>query len=533
MSRKDKVIFYALVTIGLALTFVFGIAWFLPQHIPHNFGGIWHIFDVLLFIAVSYVVWHQICTELLLWLISEKIKTPVCVEPGRGLRVAFITTLVPKSEPLELLHRILPALIAVDYKHDTWLLDEGNSEGAKAICKQYGVKYFTRRGLERYNTKGGQFAMKTKGGNHNAWYDAHGHQYDVVAQIDTDFIPNEDFLIKTLGYFSDPEVGFVGTPQIYGNTDRSFVARGAAEQSYSFYGPILQGLYGRNMTMLIGANHVIRVAALKDVNYYGAHLTEDLLTGMMLHSKRWKSVYVPEALASGEGPETWMAFFNQQMRWAFGSMHILFNHSPKLLKKMTWEQRRYYFMMLQHYFTGVAMMAGTVLLLLNLLFGIATASMGLNVMFYYVSLIVWQLFISTWLQRFNILPEKEKGLMLPGKVVCVASWPIYFLAFVGVVRGKHLTFKVTPKGNGQESYVPLRVFTPHLVVGTVTALGLGASFITHHQSPIIIFWAFTTILTMYGISFGAWANGLVTSRKQKAFSANNFDSSQPQLDTGF
>ncbi|QQR52876.1 hypothetical protein IPG36_02045 [bacterium] len=54
--------------------------------------------------------------------------------------------------------------------------------------------------------------------------------------------------------------------------------------------------------MLIGANHVIRVDALKSVGYYSAHITEDLLTGMKLHAHGWTSRYVPEVLAIGEGP---------------------------------------------------------------------------------------------------------------------------------------------------------------------------------------------------------------------------------------
>jgi cellulose synthase (UDP-forming) len=512
MRTKHKIAFYTLVGIGLLLTALFGVAWFWPGNMPHNFGGWSHIFDFILYITVSYIVWQQICTELLLWMITEKIERPKRKKPQPGLKVAFITTFVPGSEPVELLERILPALKDADYPHDVWLLDEGRSKEAWAVCQRLGLKYFTRNGNPKYNTDGGKFAVKTKGGNHNAWYDAFGHQYDIVAQIDTDFIPRKDFLTKTLGYFNDPRVAFVGTPQIYGNTKRSFVAKGAAEQLYTFYGPILQGLHGRGMTMMLGANHVVRVAALKEIGYYEAHLTEDLLTGMTLHSNGWKSIYVPERLAVGEGPETWMAYFNQQMRWAFGCMDILFKHSLKLLKRMDWEQRRYYFMMMQHYFSGVAMGLGVVILLLHFLFGIAAATMGLTVILYYIPVILWQVAITMWLQRFNVSPKKEKGLLLAGRVISVAAWPIYLLAFIGVIRGKRLSFKVTPKGKNQESYTPLGIFMPHLVIGLVTALGLEISFGTHHQNPIIVFWALTTILLLLGTALGAWIAGVIKSR---------------------
>ena len=145
-------------------------------------------------------------------------------------------------------------------------------------------------------------------------------------------MPSPNFLTKTLGYFSDPKVAFVGTPQVYGNTRRSFVARGAAQQLYSFYGPLMRGLGAVGACNMIGANHIVRVAALRDIGSYAGHLTEDLLTGMRLHSHGWTSRYVPTPLAVGEGPETWAAYFNQQTRWAFGCMDILRTHSLKLVR---------------------------------------------------------------------------------------------------------------------------------------------------------------------------------------------------------
>jgi len=520
MNRIDRCIFYSLVGVGLLLTATFALLWFWPTSIPDNFTGLPHVLDFLFFAAVSYVVWHQISMEVLTWMIAEKIKHPKPLAPPAGLKVAFITTFVPGSEPVSLLHRILPALLAADYPHDTWLLDEGRSKEAWQVCQQYSVKYFSRQGLSHYNTPNGKFATRTKGGNHNAWYDAYGHRYDVVAQIDTDFIPHKDFLTKTLGYFRDPAVAFVGTPQIYGNEHRSFVAKGAAEQQYNFYGPVLKGLYGRDTMMLLGANHVIRVAALKDIDYYEGHLTEDLLTGMTLHGGGWKSVYVPAPLAEGEGPETWVAYFNQQMRWAFGCIDILLNHSKPLFRRMSWERRRYYFLMMQHYFNGLAMAVGVATVIASLVFGISFASMGLDVILVYALLVAWQLLVGLWLQRYNIRPSGERGLLLAGKIVSIAAWPVYFMALVGVLRGKRISFKVTPKGEGQDMRVPLSVFLPHLIIGFLVAVALAASFKTHYQSPVIVFWAVVTVVSMWGVAFGAWATGLASSRRSRRLLAS-------------
>ncbi len=498
-SKNTQFVFSAL---ALTLVTLFACWWFRPIHLPQNFTGIARIFDVILFLLVSFIIFHPIIMEVLTWLISSHIKEVDQESPAPGLRVAFITTIVPASESLELLHKCLPAMILADYPHDTWLLDEGNSEEVKKICELYGVNHFSRHGNTGYNTKVGKFT-RTKGGNHNSWYDAFGNDYDVVAQIDTDFVPETSFLTKTLGYFNDAQVAFVGTPQIYGNTENSLIARGAAEQQYNFYGSVLRGLSGMGVTLLIGANHVIRVSALKDVDHYSAHITEDLLTGMKLHSKGWKSVYLPYALAIGEGPNSWESYFNQQMRWAYGCMDILFNHSGKLFKKMNLRCKMYYFFLQQHYFSGIAMALSIILLNLYFFSGLRAADVDFFRFFVFYSFVLLTSWLmSVWLQHYHIQREDEGSLLLAGSIINVAAWPIWFIAFISVLIRKRLTYKVTPKGEQKNSSSSLlKVFFPHLLFGSVAGMGLIASLFTHWQSPAMIFWAVSSMLLMLFVPF--------------------------------
>ncbi len=154
-----------------------------------------------------------------------------------------------------------------------------------------------------------------------------------MAQVDTDFKVRRDFLTRTLGYFNDQRIAFVGTPQIYGNVG-NLVARGAAQQTYLFYGPIMRALSRRRMTLLIGANHIMRVSALQQIGWYQGHLTEDLATGNRFHAKRWQSVYVPRPAGRRGRTHDLGGYFNQQYRWASGCMNIFFSHSPWLNAKM-------------------------------------------------------------------------------------------------------------------------------------------------------------------------------------------------------
>jgi cellulose synthase (UDP-forming) len=499
MSKTQLTVFRLIVIIGTVMTVAFGIWWFSPSHIPDNYHGILDILDLILFLLLSYVVWYQITSELFNWNVAKDMKHPKFIKPRYGRRVAFLTAFVPGKEPYEILERTLKAMAEASYPHDTWLLDEGDDPTAKKICRKYGVHHHTRKGTEKYNTLLGVFAAKTKGGNHNSWHDKNGHQYDFVAQIDVDFTPSKDFLTRTLGYFRDPSVAFVGTPQIYGNTDESWIARGAAEQSYSFYGATQKGFYGKDMQLFIGANHIIRVSTLNEIGGYSGHIVEDHLTGMKMYTKRWKSVYVPEILAVGEGPATWGAYFSQQMRWAYGLLDILFHHSPKLLPQMQLKHTLNYYFLQQHYFYGLTQVVGVILISIYFLFGLQSTSMELStLLLLYVPLVLWQIMIGLWLQRFNIDRTKESGLLLRGRILTLAAWPIYFIAFMNVITRKRLAYAVTPKGKSQKEKLSLKLFIPHFILGTITAIDLILAYIHKDQSALLIFWAVVNTLTMYG-----------------------------------
>jgi cellulose synthase/poly-beta-1,6-N-acetylglucosamine synthase-like glycosyltransferase len=499
MTSGERSIYMFFMFVGVGLTIVFATWWFKPSHVPGNFGGWGHVVDYIAFALLSYVVWYQVCYELFSWYLTAFMKRaahpPV---PSAGMRVALLTAFVPSKEPYDVLEKTLQAMINVMYPHDTWVLDEGNDPETMRLCQKWGAKHYSRHGIAKYNTENGKFKARTKAGNYNSWFVQFASRYDIVGQHDVDFVPKKTFFSHTLGYFNDEEVAFVGTPQIYGNKKESWIARGAAEQAYGFYGPIQKGLYGHDMSLFIGANHIVRVAAHDDVEGYSGHIVEDHLTGMKFYAKRWKSVYVPEILAIGEGPATWDSYFSQQMRWAYGLIDILFKHSPKIFREMRFVHAANYFLLQQYYFYGIAQVIGITLITLYFISGFEATSMRLlPLVALYVPLIIWQFIIFFWLQRFNVNPKNESGLLWRGRLLSLAAWPVYFMAFVGVIRNKRLTYVVTPKGAGQIQHVPLSLFLPHFVLGLITLIGVIIGFATGHSAPQILFWGILNTFFMF------------------------------------
>jgi cellulose synthase (UDP-forming) len=498
VSLGYRLCYGLVVAIGLALAAAFGRFWFSAARLPHDFGRRLDAADILFFCALTFVVWHRLLLDLVAWVMCLRVASyRLAPPPPPGLRVALITTFVPSSESLDMLRRTLAGMIVADYPHDTWVLDEGDDAGARAMCAHLGVHHFSRKGREGYNTDGGTFAAKTKGGNHNAWYAHHGAAYDVVAQIDSDFRVRRDFLTRTLGHFADPRVAFVGTPQVYGNMG-NFIARGAAQQTYMFYGPILRALSGRRMTLLIGANHIVRVAALREVGWYQGHLTEDLATGKRFHAARWKSVYVPEALAIGEGPTTWAAYFNQQYRWAFGCMSIFFTHQRVNLK-MSFTKGLTYFFLEQFYFSGLRLAVATALLLMYYLTGWTPANLPWqDILIWYVPLLAVRQVIFFLMQRLAVRPRTERGIYWAGNAVSIAVLPIFFLAFVGILRNKRVSFKTTPKGDADtEERDKLSIFAPHMVLAGLALAGVCTGYLLGHRSWVYAGWGLLSV-AIYG-----------------------------------
>jgi cellulose synthase (UDP-forming) len=503
VPRSFRIAYGLAVLIGIGMAVAFGVFWFSPAQLPHDFGRRVSVADLVLFGALTFVVWHRLILDVCAWVICLRVPSYRSAPPPQaGLRVALITTFVPSSESIDMLRRTLAGMIVADYPHDTWVLDEGDDPAARAMCQHLGVRHFSRKGREGFNTDGGTFAAKTKGGNHNAWYAHHGTRYDIVAQIDSDFRVRRDFLTRTLGHFRDPNVAFVGTPQVYGNMG-NFIARGAAQQTYMFYGPILRALSGWRMTLLIGANHIVRVAALREVGWYQGHLVEDLATGKRFHLGGWKSVYVPETLAVGEGPTTWAAYFNQQYRWAFGCMSIFFTQQ-RVTAKMGLTRGLTYFFLEQFYFSGVRLVVGTVLLMLYFVTGWTPANLPLlDMLIWYVPLVLWRQVIFFLLQRLTVRPRTERGVYWAGNLVSIAVLPVYFLAFLGVIQNKRVSFKTTPKGDSDaEEQDKLSVFAPHMVLSGLGAVGIGLGYLLDHRSWVFAGWGALSVVIYSGLVFG-------------------------------
>src|SRR5262245_4407831 len=80
------------------------------------------------FLILTFIVCFKVANSLARWFTLPFMKRPRTMAPRSGLKVAVVTTIVPVAESLEMLEETVRALVALDYPHDTWVLDEGDEE---------------------------------------------------------------------------------------------------------------------------------------------------------------------------------------------------------------------------------------------------------------------------------------------------------------------------------------------------------------------------------------------------------------------
>jgi cellulose synthase (UDP-forming) len=402
------------------------------------------------------------------WFALPMMRRPQHMPVPPGLNVGVATTFVPGGEPIEMLERTVRGLVAMEYPHDTWVLDEGDDAKVRHMCARLGARHFSRKGLERYQQPQGTFEARTKHGNYNAWLDAMGYRrYDFVCAFDPDHVPEPHFLTRVLGYFTDPSVGYVQAPQFYYNQAASFVARGAAEETYAYYSSIQMSSYAIGYPIVTGCHNSHRVTALREVGGFAAHEADDLLITIHYRSAGWKGVYVPERLAAGLTPTSPVDYLIQQRRWARSVLDVKLRIFPGLARALPLPERVFSLVHGLYYLHGLASALSVGLLSFMLTTGLTpqvfAVRTGGRVLVLFAVLQGCDLFR----QSFFLERERERGFHWRAGLLRLAKWPQVLLALRDALAGPNRGYTMTRKvSSSRKRYAAAPA---HLLVAAIVA----------------------------------------------------------------
>jgi cellulose synthase/poly-beta-1,6-N-acetylglucosamine synthase-like glycosyltransferase/peptidoglycan/xylan/chitin deacetylase (PgdA/CDA1 family)/spore germination protein YaaH len=151
--------------------------------------------------------------------------------------------------------------------------------------------------------------------------------HGIVVFIDADTQCQRDTLPRLLEPFSDERIGAVSGHAKVGNL-RTFIARCQALE-YTCGFNLDRRAYNRwnCITVVPGAISAIRKDAIDQAGGLSLQtLAEDTDLTLSLHKHRQQIVYVPDAIAWTEAPESVRTLARQRFRWAYGTLQCLWKH---------------------------------------------------------------------------------------------------------------------------------------------------------------------------------------------------------------
>jgi len=248
---------------------------------------------------------------------------PLNSRDGHDNRVAILIPVY--NEPKDIVMRTLTACKALKWGAGIkiYLLDDSTNDKDRENMEQLGKK-FDAVIIRRTDRTG------YKAGNLNNAISKHVTE-NFFAIFDSDQAPVPEFLEETMDYFSDPEIGFVQTPQHFINCNAP-IERAQQLGTNIFYQAQCVSKAEDKAMPFCGTNLVIRTQVFKLVKgflYYTA--TEDIDVGLRMNEAGYHGAYVPKVLVHGYATNNFSAYASQQYRWANGNIAILRKNWTRIL----------------------------------------------------------------------------------------------------------------------------------------------------------------------------------------------------------
>lgn len=248
-------------------------------------------------------------------------------------RVPTIAVLIPTyNEGPEILVPTIAAAVALEPAHETWVLDDGERPEIAELAAALGARYLARTTHEH-----------AKAGNLNHALGV--VDTEILAVLDADHVAAPEFLRATLGYFADPQVALVQTPQDFYNVTSfehgSGVAYGEPFHEQTLFYRLLQPGKNRwSAAFWCGTNALVRTEALRSIGGAATEtITEDIHTTIRFHRAGWRTVYHNEVLARGLAADDAAQYQLQRNRWGTGAMQVLRVENPLFVRGLTLGQR--------------------------------------------------------------------------------------------------------------------------------------------------------------------------------------------------
>jgi cellulose synthase/poly-beta-1,6-N-acetylglucosamine synthase-like glycosyltransferase len=303
-----------------------------------SFRGLYRFnsFDLALlipyFLVLFILAFYGIHRYVLVYMYYRNRKNRTDEPAQRFIELPRVTVQLPIFNEQFVIDRLVDAVCKMDYpreKLDIQVLDDSTDETvevANSVVQRYAamgypITYHHR--TNRYGFKAGalQEGMKTAKG-------------EFIAIFDADFVPPQDWLMRVVHHFSNPEIGMVQTRWTHLNRDYSFLTN---VEAILLDGHFILEHGGRSRSGVFfnfnGTAGMWRREAIEAAGgWQHDTLTEDTDLSYRAQLKGWKFKYLQKVECPAELPIEMTAFKTQQARWAKGLIQTAKKILPTVMK---------------------------------------------------------------------------------------------------------------------------------------------------------------------------------------------------------
>ena len=359
-----------------------------------------------------------------------------------GKYTPTVDILIPTyNEPTFILQRTVMGCQALDYDHKTiYLLDDTRRPEVKALAEELGCHYMTRP--DNRHAKAGNL-------NH-AIAQTTG---ELIVVFDADFVPTKNFLTRTVGFFQEPQLALVQTPQTFYNSDP--IARNLGLENVLtpeeevFYRQIQPIRDGAGSVICSGTSFVVRRSAIEQMGgFVTDSLSEDYFTGIRLSAQGYRLIYLDEKLSAGLAAENIAAQAIQRLRWARGTLQAFFIKSnPLTIPGLNPVQRLAHLEGLLHWFTSISRVGFLFMpLAYSFLGALPLRATAAELLYFFLPYYVVQLTVFSWLNY------RSRSALLSDIYSLVLCFPLALTVIQAMLNPFSKGFKVTPKGTASDRY---------------------------------------------------------------------------------
>ncbi|MCR9016500.1 cellulose synthase family protein [Aquiflexum gelatinilyticum] len=282
-------------------------------------------------LAMLFILFYSFAQAHLLYHFFQFKKNPnISLEPA-AKDLPKVTVQLPIYNEMYVVERLIDSVSKFRYpsnKIEIQILDDSTDETSQIIRRKLkefpdvNFKYIHR--IDRKGFKAGALreGMEVAEG-------------EFIAIFDADFVPDPDFLMKTIGHFKDDKVGMVQTRWTHLNEEYSVLTR---LQAFALDAHFMVEQMGRNgqhaFINFNGTGGIWRKRCILDAgNWHDDTLTEDLDLSYRAQQKGWKFIYRPDIKSPSELPPVMSAIKSQQFRWTKGGAECAVKHLGNVLSK--------------------------------------------------------------------------------------------------------------------------------------------------------------------------------------------------------